>query len=113
MGQQRPGHARHLVGERHRHDFEGASRQEPCEPGIFLRVLHGALQDRMRANDENASQIAVTLLGDRAELLLAMVESSRGTSPFQAAKSRPLRKIVGSTTVAAIAVAPMTPMPGM
>ena len=34
MGQQRPGHARHLVGERHRHDLEGSPRQELREPGI-------------------------------------------------------------------------------
>jgi hypothetical protein len=33
--------------------------------------------------------------------------------PIQAAKSRPDRKTVGSATVAAIALAPMTPMPGM
>src|SRR5262245_1932509 len=62
---------RHLVGKCHGHDLEGSSRQEPREPGIFLRVLHGAPQDGMRADDENASQIAVTLLGDRPELLLA------------------------------------------
>src|SRR6266536_859969 len=34
---------------------------------VLLRVA----QDRMSANDENASQIAVALLGDRPELLLA------------------------------------------
>jgi ABC transporter substrate binding protein len=32
---QRPGRARHLVGERHRHDLEGAPRQELRQPGIF------------------------------------------------------------------------------
>jgi hypothetical protein len=41
------------------------------------------------------------------------VESWRGTRPIQAAKSRPDLKTVGSDTVAAIAVAPMTPTPGM
>jgi hypothetical protein len=44
---------------------------------------------------------------------LPPVESCSGTSPIQAAKSRPDRKTDGSATVAAIAVAPMTPMPGM
>ena len=34
MGQQRPGHAHHLVGERHRHDLEGSPRQELRELGI-------------------------------------------------------------------------------
>jgi hypothetical protein len=67
----------------------------------------------MRADNKNAPHVAVTMLGDRTELLLALVESCRGTSPIQAAKSRPDRKAVGSATVAAIAVAPMTPMPGM
>ena len=44
---------------------------------------------------------------------LPPAESSRGTSPIQAAKSRPDRKAFGSTTVAAMAVAPITPIPGM
>src|SRR6516164_1912304 len=43
---------------------------------------------------------------------LPPVESCRGTSPIQAAKSRPERKTMGSDTVAAIALAPMMPMPG-
>src|ERR1700756_3133010 len=40
------------------------------------------------------------------------VEFCRGTSPSQAANSRPLRKPLGSTTVAAMAVAMIGPMPG-
>jgi hypothetical protein len=44
---------------------------------------------------------------------LPPVESCRGTIPIQGAKSRPDRKTLGSIMVAAIAVAPMTPMPGM
>ena len=113
MGQQRPGHASHLVGKCHRHDLEGPPRQELREPEIFLRILLGAPQDGMRADDKNAPQVAVALLGDRPKLLLAPVKSCRGTSPIQAAKSRPDRKTVGSATVAAIALAPMTPMPGI
>src|SRR5882672_5651975 len=108
MGQQRPGHARHLVGERHRHDLERSPRQELREPGILPGILLGAPQHSDRSNDENAPQVAISLLGDRSELLLAPVESCRGTSPIQAAKSRPDRKIVGSATVATIAVAPIT-----
>ncbi len=42
MGQQRPGHARHLVGKRHRHDLEGSPRQELREPGILPGILLGA-----------------------------------------------------------------------
>jgi 2-polyprenyl-6-methoxyphenol hydroxylase-like FAD-dependent oxidoreductase len=41
---QRPGGARHLVGERHRHDLEGPPRQELREPGIFPGILLGAPQ---------------------------------------------------------------------
>jgi hypothetical protein len=40
---------------------------------------------------------------------LPPVESWRGTSPIQAAKSRPDRNTVGSAAVATIAVAPRTP----
>src|SRR5262244_2906376 len=43
---------------------------------------------------------------------LPPVEFCRGTKPSQAANSRPLRKPLGSTTVAARAVAMIGPMPG-
>src|SRR5215510_8982958 len=43
---------------------------------------------------------------------LPPVEFCRGTRPSQAANSRPLRKPLGSTTVAARAVAMIGPMPG-
>src|SRR6516165_3252863 len=43
---------------------------------------------------------------------LPPVEFCRGTRPSQAANSRPLRKPLGSTTVAAMAVAMIGPMPG-
>src|SRR6516162_3292977 len=43
---------------------------------------------------------------------LPPVEFCRGTRPSQAANSRPLRKPPGSTTVAAMAVAMIGPMPG-
>src|SRR5262249_23559906 len=45
--------------------------------------------------------------------VLPPVEFCRGTRPSHAANSRPLRNAVGSTTVAAIAVAMIGPMPGM
>src|SRR5215813_1714149 len=56
------------------------------------------------------SRIAPTGLGRRC---LPPVEFCRGTRPSQAANSRPLRKPLGSTTVAAMAVAMIGPMPGM
>src|SRR3954453_2309955 len=45
--------------------------------------------------------------------LLPPVEFCRGTKPSHAANSRPLRKPLGSATIAAIAVAMMGPMPGI
>src|SRR6516165_5443895 len=71
MSHQCPGGARHLVGERHRHDLKGPPRQQLHEPGIFPGILLGTSQHRDRPDHENASQVAVSLLGDRPELLLA------------------------------------------
>src|SRR3954471_5145869 len=45
--------------------------------------------------------------------VLPPVEFCRGTRPSHAANSRPLRNAIGSTTVAAIAVAIIGPIPGM
>ena len=39
-GQQRPGDARHLVGERDSRDLERSPRHGLRQPGIFLRVLY-------------------------------------------------------------------------
>jgi transposase len=66
---------------------------------------------RQRTQLINALRAHMAELGIVAALPPA--ESSRGTSPIQAAKSRPDRKAFGSTTVAAMAVAPKTPIPGM
>ena len=46
-------------------------------------------------------------------LFLPPVEFCRGTRPNHAANSRPLRKPLGSATIAATAVAMMGPMPGI
>src|SRR3954463_10276880 len=108
-----PSHARHLVGKCYRDYLEGAPRHELGEPGIFPRLLHGPSQDGVRADDENATQIAVASLGDRSKLMLASARFLPWHQSIHAAKSRPDRKTVGSATVAAIAVAPMMPMPGM
>ena len=77
--------------------------------GMRARVPY----DRRRADHEQPAQVAVALLGDRAQPLFASVEFCLGTSPIQAANSRPDLKTPASGTVAAIAVAPITPMPGM
>jgi hypothetical protein len=46
-----------------------APRRRLREPGILPRVLLGAPQHGMRADDQNAPQVAVALLGGRPELL--------------------------------------------
>ena len=65
------------------------------------------------AIDQEPPQIAVAALGYPAQADLALVEFFRGTRPSEAANSRPLRKPLGSVTVAAIAVAMIGPMPGI
>jgi hypothetical protein len=69
--------------------------------------------DGKRAGHEQPAQIAVTLFADTAEPVLAPpLECCFGTSPIQAEKSRPDRKIFGSATVATTAVASTEPTPG-
>ena len=58
MGQQRPGHARHLVGERHRHDLERSPRQELREPGILPGILLGAPQHSDRPREKISERIS-------------------------------------------------------
>jgi hypothetical protein len=71
MGQQRPSHARHLVGKGNGHDLERSPRQQLRQPGIVLRALLGAPQYGMRPDHEKAPQVAVALLRDRPKLLFA------------------------------------------
>src|SRR6476659_11455425 len=102
---------RHLVGKRHRDHLERFAFEKLCEPRIFLRLVARVSQHCAGSDHQNSSQIAIAPFRDRPELLF--VESSRGTSPIQAAKARPDPKTFGSGTVAAIAVAPIRPIPGM
>ena len=55
----------------------------------------GIANDGQRAGHEQAAQIAVTLLADTAEPVLAPAECCFGTSPIQAEKLRPDRKTFG------------------
>ena len=84
MGQQRPGHARHLVGERHRHDLEGSPRQELREPGI-LPWIHPGRAATANAPTMSIPQLAISLLGDRSELLLC----PRSNPSAEPARTRP------------------------
>jgi hypothetical protein len=44
------------IGQRNRDDLEWTSRQELSEPRIFFGMLAGTPQDRMRTNNQDATQ---------------------------------------------------------
>ena len=79
---------------------------------MFGAMNLGVTNDGERAGHEQAAQIAVTLLADPAEPVLASLECCFGTSPIQAEKLRPDRQAFGSATVATTAVASTGPTPG-
>ena len=70
-GQQRPGNARHLIGNCHRHDPERSAFEKSCDRRILLRLVARPLQHRMGSDHQNASQILVASFRDRPELLFA------------------------------------------
>ena len=72
----------------------------------------GITDDGECSGGEQAAQIAIALLADTAELVLAS-ECCFGTSPIQAEKLRPDRKTFGSATLATKAVASIGPTPGI
>ena len=65
---------------------------------MFGAMDLGITDDSERAGHEQAAQIAVTLLVDTAEPVLAPARCCFGTSPIQAEKLRPERKVFGSAT---------------
>ena len=73
----------------------------------------GVADDGECSGHEQAAQIAVPLFADAAEPVLAPLEGCFGTSPIQAEKLRPDRKVLGSATLATRAVANIGPTPGM
>ena len=79
---------------------------------IFSGIAHASTTPPLQPPDASRSRSAL-LRGIGPSFCLPPVKSSRGTIPIQAAKSRPDGKTFGSGTVAAIAVAPITPIPGM
>ena len=72
----------------------------------------GIADDGECSGHEQAAQIAIALFTDAAEPLLAPLECCLRTSPIQAEKLRPDRKVLGSATLATRAVASMGPTPG-
>ena len=112
LGHDRPSDARHPVGNGNSDEFGRLLGQQPHDPGMLLRLLPGVSNNGCCTDDEQSSEIAISLLGDAAERSLPPVECCRGTSPIHVAKSRPDLKSLGSVTVEAMAVPPITPIPG-
>src|SRR5450756_644236 len=71
-GHHGPDHPRDLVGKRDGSDLGGPPRQQCREPGPVLGAVYLCIaNDGERTGDEQAAQIAVTLLADTAEPVLA------------------------------------------
>jgi hypothetical protein len=109
----RPDHPGHLVGQRDRRDLGRAASQQMHQPGAPRPMPLGVADDSQSPSHQELPQIAVALLGDAAQLFLALLEFCRGTSPIQAARSLPDLKAVGSGTVATMALASTGPTPGI
>lgn len=112
-GEDSPGDPCQLVGESNRHKSRRPPFEKAPDPLLQWRSPTGITHHANCANEQKASDIAITLLGDPAEPLFAAggVLSRRQTKPR--AKWRPERKAFGSGTVAAMAVAVIGPIPGM
>src|SRR5262245_47276966 len=71
-GHHGPGHPRDLVGQRDRGDLRRSPSQQCCKPGAMLGSVDlGIADDGECTGHEQAAQIAVTLLADTAESVLA------------------------------------------
>ena len=80
---------------------------------MFGAMDLGVTDDGECAGHEQAAQIAVALLLILPSLFLPPLECCFGTIPIQAEKLRPDRKVCGSATLAARAVASSGPTPGI
>ena len=88
-----PGHFGRACGKRDGGDF-GASCQQRCNPGPILGAVDlGIANDGECAGHEQAAQIAIPLFADTAEPIPTPLECCLGTSPIQAEKLRPDRKV--------------------
>src|SRR3974390_1208556 len=67
----RPSDARHLVGNGNGDELGRLLGQQPYDPGMLLRMLPGISNNGCCTVDEQPSEIAISLLGDAAEPLLA------------------------------------------
>ena len=71
FGHDRPSDTRHLVGNGNGDELGRLLGQQPHDPGMLLRILPGVSHNRCCTDDEQPSEIAISLLGDAAEPLLA------------------------------------------
>src|ERR1700757_915838 len=72
LGHHGPRHSCDLVGQRDRGDLRRSPRQQCGEPGpMFGAVDFGIADHRQRAGCEQTAQVAIALLADTAELVLA------------------------------------------
>ena len=107
LGQQRPGDARHLVGQRHRDHLERFAFEKLCEQRILLRLMARVSRHCAGSGHQNSSQIAIAPFRDRPELLFAASQVFARHEPDPGREVTTRSKIFGSGTVAAIAVAPI------
>src|SRR5262245_40939925 len=71
FGHDRPSDARHLVGNGNGDELGRLLAQQLHDPGMLVWILPGVSNNRCCTGDEQASEIAISLLGDAAESLLA------------------------------------------
>jgi hypothetical protein len=71
FGHDRPSDARHLVGNGNGDELGRLPGQQPYDPGMLLRMPPGVLNNGCCTDHEQPSKIAISLLGNAAEPLLA------------------------------------------
>jgi hypothetical protein len=71
LGHDCPSDACHLVGNGNGDELGRLPSQQPYDPGMLLRMPPGVLNNGCCTDHEQPSKVAVSLLGDAAEPLLA------------------------------------------
>ena len=69
FGHDGPSNARHLVGHRNGDELGWLLGQQPHDPGMLLRMQPGLSNNGCCTDDEQPSEIAISLLGDAAKPL--------------------------------------------
>ena len=109
-----PDRARHFVGEGDRQHHPRLARQHAMQPASLWPALSGGrADDGYRPDNQQGPDVTLAHLRDLAEKRLAARRMLPGTSPSQAAKSRPRRKTAIGGANVSIAIAVIGPTPGM